>query len=107
MRIIIILRELYGSVSSPLEFELDDGPAIEQLLGAYPQPVCVSELPHSSEELEDKLAVAQALFKEGFLLVADEASRIHHPEYQESAANGPDDDDGEDDDDDNDEDSIF
>ena len=99
-----INRELYASVSSPLEFELDDGPAIERLIGAYPESVCVSELPHSSEELEDKIAVAQALFREGFLLVADEATRIHHPDYQETPVDNDDDDD--DDDDDNEE-SIF
>ena len=60
---------------NPLEFELDDGPAIEQLLDAYPTAVTVQDLPHCSEELEDKLAVAQALYKEGFLLVEDEVSR--------------------------------
>lgn len=59
----------------PLEFELDDGPAIEELLNAYPLGVVVSDLPHSSEEMEDKVAVAQALYKEGFLLIEDEASK--------------------------------
>lgn len=69
--------------------------------------MCVSELPHSSEELEDKVAVAQALFREGFLLVADEATRIHHPEYKESTTAGNNDNDDEDDEDDGDDDSIF
>jgi hypothetical protein len=59
----------------PLEFELDDGPAIEALLLAYPEAITVSDLPHPSEELDDKIAVAQALFKEGFLLIEDEASK--------------------------------
>lgn len=68
-------RELYGTPLQPLEFELDDGPAIEALLLAYPDGVTVSELPHPSEELDDKVSVAQALFKEGFLLIDDEASR--------------------------------
>jgi len=39
-----------------LQFELDDAPAIEALLSAYPQPVTVSDLPHPpSEDLEDKV----------------------------------------------------
>jgi hypothetical protein len=58
-----------------MEFELDDGPAIEALLAAYPEAVTVSDLEHPSEELDDKLGVAQALYKEGFLLIADEVSR--------------------------------
>lgn len=68
-------REIYGSVVSPLVFELDDGPAIEELISAHPNGVVVNELSHSSEELEDKLALAQALFKEGFLLIMDDATR--------------------------------
>ena len=66
------LRHLY---IQPLEFELDDGPAIEALLGAYPAAVSISELPHPSEEEEDKLEVAQALYKEGFLMIHDDASK--------------------------------
>jgi lysine-specific demethylase/histidyl-hydroxylase NO66 len=65
---------LYGSPVSPLEFELDDGPAIEALLSAYPKPITVSDLYHPSEELDDKVSVAQALYKEGFLLIMDETS---------------------------------
>lgn len=68
-------RELHGAPLQPLEFELDDGPAIEALLMAYPEPIAVSELPHPSEELEDKVSLAQALYKEGFLLIHDEASK--------------------------------
>jgi hypothetical protein len=58
-----------------LEFDVDDGPSIEMLLSAYPEGVTVSELPHPSEEMDDKLQVAQALFKEGFLCIEDEASK--------------------------------
>lgn len=65
-------REMFGGVLNPLEFELDDGPAIEALLHAYPTPVMVMELPHPSEELEDKIGVAEALFKEGFLILSPE-----------------------------------
>ena len=70
----VAYRELFGSALQPLEFELDDGPAIEALLAAYPQGVVVTDLEHPSEELDDKLGVAQALYKEGFLLIEDEAS---------------------------------
>jgi hypothetical protein len=75
---------------NPLEFELDDGPAIEALLSAYHEGVVVSELPHGSEELEDKLDVAKALFREGFLLVDDEASK---PAKAGEGSNDEDDDD--------------
>ena len=59
---------------NPLEFELDDGPAIEQLLRAYPEGVTVGDLEHPSEELDDKISLAQALYKEGILIIDDEAS---------------------------------
>lgn len=70
-----VYRELFGTALNPLEFELDDGPAIEALLSAYPDAVTVTDLDHPSEELDDKLGIAQALYKEGFLLIADEVSR--------------------------------
>ena len=68
-------RELFGAPLSPVEFDLDDGPAVEALLRAYPRGMTVSDLPHPSEELDDKVGVAQALYKEGFLVIEDEASR--------------------------------
>jgi bifunctional lysine-specific demethylase and histidyl-hydroxylase NO66 len=53
---------------SPLEFEMDDGPAIEQLLRTVePEWIVVSDLYHDA--LEDKVGVAQALFDEGILAV--------------------------------------
>jgi hypothetical protein len=67
-------RYLHGNPLSPLEFELDDGPAIEALLDSYPHGVTVADLPHPSEEEEDKVSVASVLFKEGFLIVMDEAT---------------------------------
>jgi len=89
-------RELFGAPLQPLEFDLDDGPTIEMLLMAYPDPVVVSELDHPSEELDDKLGVAQALYKEGILMIADEASNpssepLHHSQkrsnlFEQSAA---------------------
>ena len=53
---------------SPMEFELDDAPAIEQLLTTVePHWICVSDLIHDS--IEDKVSVAQALYDEGILAV--------------------------------------
>lgn len=65
-------RALHGNALSPLEFELDDGPAIEKLLDSYPRGVLISQLPHPSEEDEDKVAVAATLYKEGFLVRMDD-----------------------------------
>lgn len=43
--------------NSPLQFELDDAPAIEALLSAYPEPVKVADLPHPpTEDLDDKVS---------------------------------------------------
>jgi len=51
---------------SPMEFELDDAPAIEQLLTCHePHWIVVNDLIHDS--IEDKLGVAQALYDEGIL----------------------------------------
>jgi len=59
---------------SNVEFELDDGPAIEALLDAYPDPVQICDLPHVSEDVEDKVDIARAVFREGLLLVFDPLS---------------------------------
>ena len=69
------VRSLYSAPLNPLEFELDDGPAIEGLLHSYPDGVVVSNLYHPSEELDDKISIAQALYKEGILVIEDEASK--------------------------------
>lgn len=66
---------MFGNPINPLEFDLDDGPAIEALLKAYPEAVTVSDLDHPSEEMDDKIGIAEALYKEGFLLIADVASQ--------------------------------
>ncbi|CAN0196904.1 unnamed protein product [Pylaiella littoralis] len=66
-------RVHHGNAMSPLQFELDDAPALEVLLSAYPRPITVSDLPHPpAEDLEDKVGIAAALFKEGFLLIVDD-----------------------------------
>lgn len=55
---------------SPLEFELDDAPAIEQLLATTePHWICVSDLVHDT--IEDKMGVAQALYDENILLLRE------------------------------------
>jgi hypothetical protein len=75
---------MYGNAFAPLEFELDDGPAIEQLLSAYPHPIMISDLYHPSEELEDKVSLAEALFKEGFLMIVDDTSKpVQQVEYDD------------------------
>ena len=63
----------HGAPLQPLEFPIDDAPAIETLLAAYPNPVFLEDLPHpaSQEDLETKAEIVQALFKEGFLLLVD------------------------------------
>ncbi|CBJ30378.1 expressed unknown protein [Ectocarpus siliculosus] len=67
-------RVHHGNAMSPLQFELDDAPALEVLLSAYPRPVTVSDLPHPpTEDLEDKVGIAAALFKESFMLIVDDA----------------------------------
>jgi hypothetical protein len=68
-------REMFETPLNPLEFDLDDGPAIEALLNAYPEAVVISELEHSSEDVEDKVGIAEALYKEGILMIVDEASK--------------------------------
>ncbi len=67
-------REMYGNPLRPLEFDLDDGVCIEAVLSAYPTSIMVADLPHPSEEDEDKVGVVQALFKEGFLLIDDDVT---------------------------------
>lgn len=55
---------------SPLEFELDDAPAIEQLLTTTePRWIPVADLYHDS--IEDKVGVTQALYDEGILTVRE------------------------------------
>ena len=61
----------------PLEFDLDDGPAVEQLVSSYPHGIMIMELTHNSDENEDKLAVARAIFKEGLLMVVDDALGVN------------------------------
>ena len=56
-------------------------------MDAFPNGIVVQDLPHSSEELEDKVAIADALFKEGFLLIDDVAEQ--NGEHQQDSDNDP------------------
>ena len=61
-------REYHGNALSPIEFEMDDGPAIEQLLTtAEPHWIFVNDLYHDT--IEDKIAIVQSLYDEGILAV--------------------------------------
>lgn len=61
-------RVYHESPLSPLEFEKDDGPALEMLLTTIePHWICVSDLIH--EDIEDKMEVAQSLYDEGILAI--------------------------------------
>jgi len=55
---------------SPMEFETDDAPAIEQLLKTLePHWICVADLYHDT--IEDKVGVVQALYDEGILALRE------------------------------------
>jgi bifunctional lysine-specific demethylase and histidyl-hydroxylase NO66 len=55
---------------SPMEFEVDDGPALEQLITTVePFWIPVSDLIH--ESIEDKIGIAQALYSEGILAIVN------------------------------------
>ena len=64
-------RVFHGKPLSPMEFETDDGPALEQLVTTIePNWIRVNDLFHDT--IEDKVAIAQALFDEGILAVLNE-----------------------------------
>lgn len=61
-------REYHGNPLSPLEYEMDDGPALEQLLTTVePHWILVNDLFHDT--IEDKVAIAQSLYDEGIIAV--------------------------------------
>ena len=69
-------RVYHGTPLSPMEFEIDDAPALEQLLTTVePHWIQVSDLIHG--DIEDKMEIAQALFDEGILatLLTDNPDR--------------------------------
>jgi lysine-specific demethylase/histidyl-hydroxylase NO66 len=61
-------RVYHGNPLSPLEFEMDDAPALEALLTTVePHWIMVKDLIH--DDIEDKMEIAQALYDEGILAV--------------------------------------
>ncbi|MFN9979555.1 MAG: hypothetical protein ACK53Y_06570 [bacterium] len=61
-------REFHGAPLQPLEFELDDAPALEMILRTVPPHwICVQDL--LMDDLEDKVEIAQSLYNEGILSV--------------------------------------
>jgi bifunctional lysine-specific demethylase and histidyl-hydroxylase NO66 len=57
-----------GTPLTPLEFELDDGPALEQLLTTLePHWIQVRDLYHDTDQ--DRIGVTQALYDEGLLAI--------------------------------------
>eukprot|EP00559_Dactyliosolen_fragilissimus_P001220 CAMPEP_0184865520 /NCGR_PEP_ID=MMETSP0580-20130426/18360_1 /TAXON_ID=1118495 /ORGANISM="Dactyliosolen fragilissimus" /LENGTH=721 /DNA_ID=CAMNT_0027364757 /DNA_START=115 /DNA_END=2280 /DNA_ORIENTATION=+ len=59
-------RVYHGNPLSPLEFEIDDAPAIEMLLTTKePHWICVKDLIHG--DIEDKMEITQSLYDEGIL----------------------------------------
>jgi bifunctional lysine-specific demethylase and histidyl-hydroxylase NO66 len=79
---------------SPVEFETDDGPALEQLVTTVePNWIRINDLFHDT--IEDKIAIAQSLFDEGILSILNEGKA---DDEAEDASH--DDDDEEDDEDD-------
>jgi len=62
-------RAHHEAEMSPLEFELDDAPAIEALIKAYPGFIKLRDLPHPpTEDIDDKMGIAEAIFNEGLLI---------------------------------------
>ena len=56
---------------SPMEFEIDDAPALEMLLTTVePHWICVEDLIHG--DIEDKMEIAQSLYDEGILAMFQE-----------------------------------
>lgn len=61
-------RVYHETPLSPLEFEIDDAPALEALVTTVePHWICVSDLLHG--DIEDKMDIAQSLYDEGILAI--------------------------------------
>jgi lysine-specific demethylase/histidyl-hydroxylase NO66 len=61
-------REFQGTPLSPIEFDMDDGAALEQLLTTVePHWIFVNDLFHDT--IEDKVAIASSLYDEGILAI--------------------------------------
>jgi lysine-specific demethylase/histidyl-hydroxylase NO66 len=65
-------RVYHETPLSPMEFEIDDAPALEALLTTVePRWICVEDLIHG--DIEDKMEIAQALYDEGILAMHQDA----------------------------------
>ncbi|GMH59771.1 hypothetical protein TrRE_jg3652 [Triparma retinervis] len=64
-------RKYHGNPLSPLDFELDDAPAIECLFKTVaPRWIAVKDLPHPpAEDFDDKVDIVKALFEEGIVAI--------------------------------------
>mmetsp|Transcript_24214 Transcript_24214/g.57140 ORF Transcript_24214/g.57140 Transcript_24214/m.57140 type:complete len:632 (-) Transcript_24214:1011-2906(-) len=63
-------RDYQGNPISPLEFEMDDGPALEQLLTTVePHWIFINDLFHDT--IDDKIQITQALYDEGIIAVRE------------------------------------
>jgi lysine-specific demethylase/histidyl-hydroxylase NO66 len=61
-------RVYQGNPLSPMEFEMDDAPALELLLTTVePRWIQVQDLIH--DDIEEKMEIAQALYDEGILSI--------------------------------------
>jgi lysine-specific demethylase/histidyl-hydroxylase NO66 len=61
-------RVFHGHALSPLEFDMDDGPALEQLITTVePEWIMINDLLHDS--IEDKVAIAGSLYDDGILQI--------------------------------------
>jgi len=61
-------RMYHGSALSPMEFEVDDAPALEILLTTTePHWFCVKDLIHG--DIEDKMEISQSLYDESILAI--------------------------------------
>ena len=77
---------------TPLEFEIDDAPAIEQILTSTDEYIAIKDLTHesSSDDIQEKIEIVSALMKEEILDI-------------KNVGLGHDDDDNDDDEEENDE----
>ena len=65
-------RAYRGAALSPMEFELDDAPALESLLTTYdPDWIRVDDLVHG--DIEDKVDIVRVLYDEGILAISNHA----------------------------------
>jgi lysine-specific demethylase/histidyl-hydroxylase NO66 len=68
-------REYHENPISPMEFEMDDGPALEQLLTTVePNWIYVNDLFHDT--IEDKIQITQALYDEGIIAMKQQSEHI-------------------------------